>query len=102
MTRCHFLLKSKKDIERIFQVVYGSLYVPCLDEEISTDEIKSGQRQLKEDKASGDGWTKKMVSNMPLALLVTLQLIYDCILKFHVSLHCGGQLQAGIISAASC
>ena len=35
--------------------------VPGLDDEISLDEIVTAQKRLKEDKASGDGWVKKMV-----------------------------------------
>ena len=81
----HFAQKGQEGQDStVLNEVYGSSYVPCLDDEISADEIKSAQKQLKDDKASGDGWTKKMVTNMPLALLLILQMIYNCILKFHV------------------
>ena len=58
--------------------------VPGLDDEISLDEIAIAQKRLKEDKASGDGWVKKMVINLPLSILLILQLIYNTILKNHV------------------
>ena len=64
--------------------VSGSSYVPALDDEISIDEIVSAGKRLKEDKASGDGWAKRMVTNLPMSLLLVLQLIYNTILKFHV------------------
>ena len=41
-------------------------------------------KNLKEDKSSGDGWVKKMLTNLPVSLLLILQVIYNCILKFHV------------------
>ena len=64
--------------------VSGSSYVSVLDDEISIDEIVSAGTRLKEDKASGDGWAKRMVTNLPMSLLLVLQLIYNTILKFHV------------------
>ena len=62
----------------------GTNYVPLLDDEISLEEIGEAQKRLKEDKSAGDGWVKKMVTNLPLSVLLILQLIYNTILKFHV------------------
>ena len=64
--------------------VTGSTYVPTLDDDISVEEIKSAQKNLKDDKSSGDGWVKKMITNAPIAILLVLQLIYNTILKFHI------------------
>ena len=64
--------------------VTGSTYVHTLDEDISIEEIKSAQKNLKEDKSTSDGWAKKMVTNVPVAILLLLQLIYNTILKFHI------------------
>ena len=60
----------------------GSNYVSTLDDDISIEEIKSAQKNLKEDKSTGDGWVKKMVTNVPAAILLLLQLIYKTILYF--------------------
>ena len=38
--------------------------VPTLDDDISLDEIEQAQKRLKEDKSAGDGWVKKMVTNL--------------------------------------
>ena len=62
----------------------GDNYVPLLDDDISTDEIVEAEKELKEDKVSGDGWVKKMITNLPLALLLLVQLIFNTILKCHV------------------
>ena len=70
--------------ETVLNEVQGSTYVECLDKDISTDEISSGMKNLKEDKSSGDGWVKKMLTNLPMSLLMILQVIYNCILKFHI------------------
>ena len=81
----HFAQKGQAGREStVLDEVYGESYVSCLDDDISTDEIVLAQKQLKEDKKSGDGWAKKMVTNLPLSLLLVLQMIYNCTLKFHV------------------
>ena len=64
--------------------VTGTNYVPILDDEISLDEISIAQKRLKEDKSSGDGWVKNMITNIPLSILLLLQIIYNTILKFHI------------------
>ena len=53
----------------------GDTYVPLLDDDISVDEIVEAEKELKEDKVSGDGWVKKMITNLPLSLLLLVQLI---------------------------
>ena len=64
--------------------VYGNTYVPSLDDGITTDEITAAQKLLKEDKSTADGWVKKMVTNLPMTLMLVFQLIYNTILKFHI------------------
>ena len=68
----------------VLNEVKGTSYVECLDKNVTTEEIESGMKHLKEDKSSGDGWVKKMLTNAPVSLLLILQVIYNCILKFHV------------------
>ena len=81
----HFSEKGQAGREStVLCEVTGSNYVPTLDDDITIDEIKSAQKNLKEDKSSGDGWVKKMVTNLPVAVLLLLQLIYNTILKFHI------------------
>ena len=62
----------------------GDTYVSVLDDEITTDEIIEAEKELKEGKVSGDGWVKKMVTSLPVSLLLIIQLIFNTILKFHV------------------
>ena len=62
----------------------GVSYVSCLDDDITTEEIHTASKPLKEDKSSGDGWTRKMITSMPFSLLLILQMIFNCILKHHV------------------
>ena len=58
----------------------GDTYVPLLDDDISIEEIVEAEKELKEDKVSGDGWVKKMVTNLPASLLLVVQLIFKTIL----------------------
>ena len=48
------------------------------DDEISLGEISDAEKELKEDKVSGDGWVKKMIT---FSLLLFVQLMYNTILK---------------------
>ena len=64
--------------------VNSTSYIPSLDDDINTDEITAAQKRLKEDKATADGWVKKMVTNLPMKLLLVLQVIYNTILKHHL------------------
>ena len=59
-------------------------YVPLLDDDITTDEIIEAEKEIKEDKASGDGWVKKMITCLPASLLLLIQVIFNSILKFHI------------------
>ena len=59
-------------------------YNPILECSISTEEIKTASSKLKDDKSSGDGWTKGMVTNLPAAVLLVLQLIYNTMLSCHM------------------
>ena len=40
-------------------------------------------KNSKEDESVGDGWVKKIATNLPLLVLLVLQSIYNTILKFH-------------------
>ena len=81
----HFAEKGKAGHEStILCEVNGVSYVPVLDDDITTEEIISAQKRLKEDKSSGDGWVKNMLSNLPKSLLLVLQLMYNTILKCHI------------------
>ena len=62
----------------------SSTYVPVLDDYITLDEIKDAQKCLKEDKSTSDGWVKRMVTNVPMGLLLTFQLIFNTILQCHI------------------
>ena len=59
-------------------------YNPTLECSISTEEITAASNKLKEDKSSGDGWTRGMVTNLPAAVLLVLQLIYNTMLNCHM------------------
>ena len=47
------------------------------------DEIQKARDSLKEDKVSGDGWTKRMLTNVPLAILYAMQVIFNVTLGTH-------------------
>ena len=80
----HFATKGQAGRgETLLCDVSGDNYVPSLDDDITTDEIIEAE-ELKEDKVSGDGWVKKMVTSLPAPLLLLLQLIFNSILKFHI------------------
>ena len=64
--------------------VSNNVYVPSLDDEITVEEVTSAQKLLKEDKASGDGWVKKMITNVPVSMLLVFQMIFNTILSCHV------------------
>ena len=57
---------------------------PILDSSISVEEILSASKKVKEDKSSGDGWVKNMVTNLPASILLILQLIFNTILSCHM------------------
>ena len=62
--------------------VKGDRFVQELDGEITLDEIDTATKRLKE-MSSGDGWTRKMLLNLPVCLLYALQIIYNSILSAH-------------------
>ena len=80
----HFVQKGQSvEDSTLLCDVTGNQSVPELDKEIELDEIDCAINRLKEDKSSGDGWTKKMVSNLPLCLMYALHIIYNAILSSH-------------------
>ena len=52
--------------------VTGDNHVPELDDEITLKEIEDATNTLK-DKSSGDGWTKKMLTNLPVCIMLAMQ-----------------------------
>ena len=60
------------------------MYVSELDDEIQIEEIKKAHSVLKEDKSTADGWAKRMVTSVPLCIMLVFQIIYNSILKYHL------------------
>ena len=80
----HFKAKSQAvDDSTLLCEVTGDNYVEVLDRDITIDEIQNGTRRLKEDKVSGDGWTKRMLLNAPILILYAVQIIFNAILSSH-------------------
>ena len=81
--RNHFMSKGEStEDSTLLSDVKGGSFVPELDGEITLDEIDTATNRLKE-KSSGDGWTRKMLLNLPVCLLYALQIIYNAILSTH-------------------
>ena len=81
--RDHFMSKGEStEDSTLLSDVTGNTFVPELDGEISLEEIDTATNRLKE-KSSGDGWTRKMLYNLPVCLLYALQIIYNTILSTH-------------------
>ena len=80
-----FLKKSEtSDDSTLLSEVDQSQYVSVLDDDIHVEEIKKAHSVLKEDKSTADGWAKRMVTSVPLCIMLVFQVIYNSILKFHV------------------
>ena len=62
--------------------VRGDTFVQELDGDITLGEIDNATKRLKE-KASGDGWMRKMLMNLPVCLVYALQIIYNTVLSAH-------------------
>ena len=58
-------------------------YVPVLDDEF-LEEVQIAVRQLKADKSSGDGWTKRMLTEISTVLFPIILTLYNIILSFHL------------------
>ena len=56
--------------------VTGDTFVDELDAEISVEEIVGAQKSIKEDKASSDGWTKRMITGSVLTF-VSFKMVHD-------------------------
>ena len=80
-----FLSKSEtSDDSTLLSEVDQSQYVSVLDDDIQIEEIKKAHSVLKEDKSTADGWAKRMVTSVPLCVMLVFQIIYSSILKYHV------------------
>ena len=81
--RDHFMSKGESvEDSTLLSDVKGDNFVQELDGEITLEEIDTATKRLKE-KSSGDGWTRKMLLNLPVCLLYALQVIYNVILSAH-------------------
>ena len=81
----HFKSKDQaKDNSTLLNEISGTTYVAALDKEISIDEIIEARNRIKEDKSSGDGWVKGMLTNIPAYMLIMIQVIYNTILTCHI------------------
>ena len=79
----HFMSKGQSvEDSTLLSDVKGDNFVPVLDSAISLEEIDSATSRLKE-KSSGDGWTRKMLLNLPVCILYALQVIYNAVLSAH-------------------
>ena len=74
------LCAHKRSIPHLCDVT-GNTSVHGLDDEIRLDEIENAKNHLKEDKVSDDGWTKRMIFNMPLTIMYVMQIILNAILR---------------------
>ena len=80
----HFKAKSQTtDDSTLLCEVTGNNYVEMLDKNVDLDEIQSAMKILKEDRVSGDGWTKRMLTSAPVAVLYAFQIIFNVILSTH-------------------
>ena len=63
--------------------VCGNNNVEMLDKNVDLNEIQSAMKILKEDRVSGDGWTKRMLTSSPVAVLYAFQIIFNVIMGTH-------------------
>ena len=63
--------------------VTGDTYVPELDDPITMEELSTVTNKNLKDKATGDGWCKKMLVNLPETILTTMLIIYNTIHSAH-------------------
>ena len=72
----HFEKKGKtNDQSTLFCEITRENYVPVLDDEFSEEEVQIAVKQLKEDKSTGDGWTKRMLTE--ISTVVFPIILYD-------------------------
>ena len=81
--RDHFVKKGQSvEDSTLLSDVTGDNHVPELDGEITLKEIEDATNTLK-DKSSGDGWTKKMLTNLSVCIMLAMQVIYNTVLSAH-------------------
>ena len=73
------------DDSTLLSEVDQTLYVSELDDEIQIEEIKKAHSVLKEDKSTADGWAKRMVTSVPLCIMLVFQIIYAVYYYNHFS-----------------
>ena len=57
-----------------------------LDDEFSEEEVHMAVKQLKEDKSTGDGWTKRMVTEISNVFIPIILMLFNIILSLSVSI----------------
>ena len=73
----HFNAKSQTtDNSTLLCGITSGNYVDVLHKRIKLEEIQKASESLKEDKVSGDGWTKRKLTNAPLSVLYAIQIIF--------------------------
>ena len=77
----YFSSKSKIEEDEVFIMDDNSIYIPVLDDEISTREIKEAGNRLKEKKSSADGWVPGMIKYVSPAFYPVLAVIFNVILR---------------------
>ena len=82
--RSHFLKKGESvEDSTLLCDVTGDAYVPELDDKITMEELSTAMNKHLKESATGDGWSKKMVVNLPQTILSALLIIYNTILTAH-------------------
>ena len=82
----HFQKKGESDAEKstLLSDVTGNQSVDVLDQEISLDEIETARQSLKQDKATSDGWSKGMLTNIALCAMYAIQMIFNTLLFSYI------------------
>ena len=82
----HFQKKGESGDERstLLSDITGSQRVDILDAEISLEEIEIARQSLKEERATSDGWSKKMLTHIPRCVMNAILIILNTLFIFHI------------------
>ena len=81
----HFQEKDKTaDDSTLVCHVNTQTHVPVLDDDIEENEVKDAVKKLKEDKSTGDGWVKPMISKFDGRFLSFITQLFMTIFSFHL------------------
>ena len=82
--RSHFLSKGQSvEDSTLLCDVTGENHVPELDDAITMEELSKVANKHLRESATGDGWSKKMIVNLPQTILTAMLIIYNVILSSH-------------------